>query len=52
MRDLRLILKFITSSTGKQIFLIYILPNIPRGKDNQTKKFDQLIEYKMTNIFS
>ena len=52
MRDLRLILKFITSSTGKQIFLIHILPNIPRDKGNQTKKFGQLLEYNMTNIFS
>ena len=29
----------------------YILPNIWRSKDNQTKKFVQLIEYHMRNTF-
>ena len=28
-----------------------ILLNISRGKGNQTMKFDQLIEYKMSNTF-
>ena len=27
------------------------LPNIPRSKENQTMKFDQLIEHNMRNIF-
>ena len=31
--------------------VIHILPNISRSKGNQTMKFDQLIEYKMRNIF-
>ena len=30
---------------------IHILPNAPRNKDNQTMKFDQLIDYIMRNIF-
>ena len=38
------------SSTGKQIILIHILPNISRSKDNQTMKFGQLIVYS-TKIF-
>ena len=28
-----------------------MLPNTSRSKDNQAVKFDQLIEYKMRNIF-
>ena len=40
-----------TSSTGKQIFKIHILPNIFRIKSIQTMKFGQLIEYKMKNFF-
>ena len=28
-----------------------MLPNISRNKDNQTIKFDQLIEYKVKNNF-
>ena len=27
------------------------MPNISKSKGNQTKKFDQLIEYNMRNIF-
>ena len=27
-----------------------MLPNISRGKGNQTRKFSQLIEYNMKNI--
>ena len=40
-----------TSPTGQQIIAIHILCNISRGKINQTKKFDQLIEYNMGSIF-
>ena len=31
--------------------MIHILPNISRGKSNQTTKFGQLIEHNMRNIF-
>ena len=31
--------------------VMHILPNILRSKDNQTMKFDQLIDYNMTIIF-
>ena len=41
IRKLRLISKFV---------LPHILPNISRGKSNQTIKFGQLIEYNMRNI--
>ena len=30
-----------TSQTGKQINTIHVLPNISRGKGNQTMKCDQ-----------
>ena len=40
-----------TSQAGQQVVAIHILPNIWRSKDNQTIKFDQLIEYNMRNIF-
>ena len=30
---------------------MHILPNILRSKDNQTMKFDQLIEYNMRKSF-
>ena len=39
-----------TSSTGKQISAIHILPNISRSKDNQTMKFGQLLNYSMRII--
>ena len=45
------ILKFITSQPGLQTIAMHILPNISRSKGNQTRKFDQLIEYSMRNIF-
>ena len=48
---LRLISKFMTSQTEKQIITIDILPNISRSKDNQRMKFGQLIVYTMRNIF-
>ena len=40
-----------TSQLGKQTITIHILPNISRTKSNQTKKFAQLIEYDIRNIF-
>ena len=40
-----------TSQPGQQTIVIHILPNISRSEGNQTMKFDQLIEYKMRNIF-
>ena len=40
-----------TSKPGKQLISMHILPNISRSKDNQTMKFDQLIEYNMRNTF-
>ena len=40
-----------TSQSGKQTIAIHILPNISGNKDNQTKKYGQLIEYNMGNIF-
>ena len=39
-----------TSQPGLQTTAIH-MPNISRSKDNQTMKFDQLIEYKMRNTF-
>ena len=40
-----------TSQTGKQTIVIYVLPNVARHKDNQAMKFGQLREYNMKNIF-
>ena len=40
-----------TSQPGQQTIVIHILPNISRREGNQTMKFNQLIEYKMRNIF-
>ena len=40
-----------TSQSGQQTIVIHILPNISRGKGNQTMKFSQLMEYNMRNIF-
>ena len=51
IRKVRLILKFMTSQTGKQTIAIHKLPNISRSKGNQAMKFGQLIEYNMRNIF-
>ena len=39
------------SQPGKQTVAIHILPYILGSKNNQTMKFDQLIEYNMRNIF-
>ena len=38
------------SQPGKQATAIHKLPNMSRGKGNQTMKFGNLIEYNMTNI--
>ena len=51
IRKLRIIPKFMTSQTGKQMVTIHILPNIARSKDNQIMKFDQLIEINVRNMF-
>ena len=51
IRNPWLISKFMTSQAGQQIIPIHILPNNSKGKDSQTTKFGQLIEYNMTNIF-
>ena len=40
-----------TSHTGQQVIAIHILFNILRSKGNLTMKVDQLIKYKMRNIF-
>ena len=50
IRRLRLISKFMTSQTGKQIITTHILPNISRTKNNQTMKFGHAIEYNTRNI--
>ena len=36
-----------TSQTGQQIIMIYLLPSISRSKDNQAMKFGQLIKYNV-----
>ena len=46
-----LISKIVASQPGKQTIAIQISFNISRSKGNQTMKFDQLIEYNMSNIF-
>ena len=40
-----------TSQPRNQRIAVQILPNISRSKGNQAVKFDQLIEYNLTNIF-
>ena len=39
------------SQPDHQTIILHILPNISRGKGNQTMKFGQLIECNMRNIF-
>ena len=39
------------SQTGQQIITVNILPNTLRSKNNQKIKSNQLIQYKMKNIF-
>ena len=51
IRKLRLILKFMTSQTGKQTITIHILPNISRSKSNQVMKIGPINQYKMRNFF-
>ena len=51
LKNLRLISKFITSHTVKQITAIHILSNISRSKDNWAMKSRQLSKYNMGNIF-
>ena len=48
IRNIRLILKFITSQPGKQTIAMNILPNISR---KQTVKIGRLIDYNIRNIF-
>ena len=43
--------KIYVTDWTKSNYNTLILPNISRNKDNQTIKFDQLIEYNMRNIF-
>ena len=47
----KLISKFMTSSTTKQIITMHILPTVSRSKVNQTSKFGQLIECNVRKNF-
>ena len=40
-----------TSQTGLHTTTLHVLLNISKSKDNETIKFDQLIECNMRNIF-
>ena len=40
-----------TSQPGQETIAIHKLTNISRSNDNQAKKFAQLIEHNMRNIF-
>ena len=40
-----------TPQPGEQTTEIHILTNISRSKDNQSIKFDRLIEYNLRNVF-
>ena len=40
-----------TSLAGTQTLTINILLNISKSKDNQTRKFGQLIDYNLRNNF-
>ena len=51
IRRQSLISKFMTSHTEQQVIAIHILSNILRSKGNLTMKVDQLIIYKIRNIF-
>ena len=51
IRKPRLFSNFVTSQSGLQLILIYILPNTLRKKRNQIMKFGLLIEYNVRNIF-
>ena len=41
-----------TSQPGQHTITIHILPNISRGKGNQTIKLGQLIEDNLKNFFT
>ena len=43
--------KLMTSQAGIKTNAIHILPKISNSKDNQTIKFDQLIEYIIRRTF-
>ena len=47
----RLISKYVTSQTGKQIITIPIIPSFSKSKGNQTMKFGQFIEYDIEIFF-
>ena len=47
---LRLISKFMTSQSGKQMITIRMIPNNLSSKDNQAMKFGQLTKYSVRNI--
>ena len=51
IRKIRFISKLMTSQAGKEIITIHLLLITSRSTTNQTTKFDQLIEYKMRNLF-
>ena len=52
MRKRKLISKFVTPHTGKQIITIHIMLNLSRRKSNKTIKIDMLIiEGNLRNIF-
>ena len=51
IKKLRLIPKYLASSTGKEIIPIHILFNITRSKDNQKMKFGQLVKYNVRKVF-
>ena len=56
-QEMRLISNFMTSQPGKQTIAIHIMPNISRGKGNQTMKFGKIFFWKnhrqdmLENIF-
>ena len=47
----KLISRFMTPHTGKEIIAILTLPNILRSKDSQGIKFCQFAEYNVRNSF-
>ena len=51
IRKIRLISKFMTPQSGKQIVAKHILTNISRRKGNQAMIFGQFIERNMRNFF-
>ena len=48
----KLISKFMTIQTGKQIILIHIMPNVSKSTGNQSMKFGQLIDIMWKVLFS